>query len=505
VRLLGPLVGALALLTGAIYLQPILGYAAIAPEADRLINTAAMVAAASVAGFAWIRYRDSASTDALLQSAAFLTLFTIAALRAAVMTAGSDYYSGYDIQTAGQAPLYSWIYARFVAGLLLLFGAVALLRRRTTVGPRRALVIGVVPSVTAIIVGVLAMLGEAYLPPLLPAATLAQLADPPPAFEANMISPALLVIETLIGLIFAAAAIAYARFWSVGGRGGYSALLAASLVFAAFSQLHYAFVPGGYGNLLTSGDFLRFGFYLLVLGAVGAAIQEDVGRLRRAYVDLDRLRRADAERISAEERARLARDVHDGLVQELWLARLTGGRLVDLPRMPAEARPMLKRLDAALETALSEARQALITLQPRSGDSFGDLLSRFIDDYADRFDLDIQRDLEPDSERTPPPDVQTELLRICREALNNARKHADASVVRVHLESAPATLKLTISDNGRGFDTAAESRGFGMASMRQRAAKIGAALVIRSAPMDGTSIVVELPLAPRRTVAVAGE
>ena len=154
---------------------------------------------------------------------------------------------------------------------------------------------------------------------------------------------------------------------------------------------------------------------------------------------------------------------------------------------------MLRRLDVTLETAQAEARQALITLQARADVGFGELMRRFIDDYADRFDMDISRDV--DLSVSPPHEVQTELIRICREALNNVRKHADASSVTVRLTEVGDQLRLEVADNGQGFDASASAgSGFGMESMRQRAAKIHGRLDVRTAPMDGTTVLVEVRL-----------
>jgi signal transduction histidine kinase len=334
---------------------------------------------------------------------------------------------------------------------------------------------------------------EQSLPVLLSPASLRGLVGQGNVLDLGLISLPLLAVELFIAAIFLAGAAAYRQARQGGHRDTYTRLLSVSLLFAAFSQVHFAIVPGAYSDLLTSGDLLRLAFYLLILAAVAAAIRDDLIDLRSANIELQRLRHADAARITAEERARLARDVHDGLVQELWLARLTGGRLVELPRMPRDARELLRRLDVTLETAQAEARQALITLQARADVGFGELMRRFIDDYADRFDMDISRDV--DLSVSPPHEVQTELIRICREALNNVRKHADASSVTVRLTEVGDQLRLEVADNGQGFDASASAgSGFGMESMRQRAAKIHGRLDVRSAPMDGTTVLVEVRL-----------
>ena len=86
-------------------------------------------------------------------------------------------------------------------------------------------------------------------------------------------------------------------------------------------------------------------------------------------------------------------------------------------------------------------------------------------------------------------------MRIAQESLNNARRHADATLVRVEVRIKSDHLRLAIIDNGRGFDMTATRRGaFGLAGMRERAQLIGGQLEIESRPQGGTSIFVDLPL-----------
>ena len=477
--------------TIASFFVPGLYFAVLAPEADTFVNTAATIGAAAVAAFAWIRYRDSHRNDALLQGSAFLTLATAGALRTIFQASGQGAYDGFSLETPGQAPIYSWTFARLVACSLLLAGAISTLNRWRTPGWRAGAMLLLGPLVT-LGYSFLVLVLEADLPVILPPASLQALVARGTVIDASVLSPALVVIELFIAYMFMVSAIAYARVWRRGERDGYTALLSVSLLFAAFAQVHSAFAPSGYADIVTSGDALRLAFYLFVFAAVGSAVRDDLKMLRKANHDLERLRRADAERITAEERARLAREVHDGLVQDLWLARLTSGRVAEVSRLPQDAREMLRRLDATLESAQGEARQALITLQARSDVAFGELLKRFVDDYADRFDIDIERDI--DATAAPSPEIQGELLRVCREALNNVRKHADASKVKVIFRREDAGLRLVISDNGKGFDRAKlNGRGFGMESMRQRAAKVAGQLEVRSEPMGGTTVELVLP------------
>jgi len=272
-----------------------------------------------------------------------------------------------------------------------------------------------------------------------------------------------------------------------------SAYLAAALVIAAFSQLHTAVVPGSYNGLVASADVLRLAFYGLMLAAVADAARRDLIALREANANLVGLRAEDSARAATEERGRLAREMHDGLVQDVWLARLTVGQLMNVKRVPAPAREVIAKVDDILERALAEARQAVAALQPAESSTLSAELRAMAEDFGEHFGLEIEFAMDNDPGRLP-DGVQAEILRICREALNNVRKHADASVVRIRLRSDADQLRLMVTDNGKGFDQAHESAGFGLHGMRDRARSIGGWLSVESQPLDGTKIIFGMPV-----------
>jgi signal transduction histidine kinase len=479
---------ALVVLTGVVYLWPGISYAVDAPELDEVLNTTAVVIAASVALRAWVRYHETNEIDALLQSSAFVILFLDGLLRIALSLADSPLYEGYAAAAPGQAPLYGWTVRRLLAGGLLL--AAAYLPRRTA-RLRGIETAGVlfIPAVLVLFFSLLVLGHEAALPVLVPTAELQRILQPGQTFDVGLVSLPLLITQLVPGALFALAALLY---WGRSERTGLNGrLLSIALLLAAFSQLNYALVPGVYSDTVPSGDFLRIGFYVLMLVAVAVATATDLVQLRRANAELQQLRAAEAEHAAVQERARLAREIHDGMAQELWLARLTTGSLAESTSLAGEDRKAVDRLDGILDRALSEARQAIVTLQPGIDERFGELLRRYVDDYADHFGMEIE--CVTDADVTPEPRAQAHLLRICREALNNARRHADASVVRVHLTRDADSFSLAILDNGRGFNPAHARAGFGLESMRQRAEALGARLDIQSAPMDGTRVTVTLP------------
>jgi signal transduction histidine kinase len=149
----------------------------------------------------------------------------------------------------------------------------------------------------------------------------------------------------------------------------------------------------------------------------------------------------------------------------------------------------------ALDQALADARSAVMALRasPRSRSSLQSVLETYVDDYGDRFGLPTA--FESGSPLPPlPPRTEAELLRIVQEALNNVRKHADATLVRVQAEHRGRFVRLAVTDNGRGFEPDAVGEGgFGLTSMRERAELVGGRLEIRSGRSDGTEVVVEVP------------
>jgi signal transduction histidine kinase len=178
--------------------------------------------------------------------------------------------------------------------------------------------------------------------------------------------------------------------------------------------------------------------------------------------------------------------------QELWFAKLKQGRLMNVAELPAEARGLAEEVAGAIESALAEARQAIMALRPAEGATFAQVVERYVEDFSDRFGIPAYCRCDPAAERLPSRS-QAELLRIVQEALNNARKHADATRVRVEVEATPSGMRLTVVDNGQGFEPDAPRSGYGLQSMRERAGIIGATLAIDSRPQDGTRVIVEVP------------
>ena len=194
-----------------------------------------------------------------------------------------------------------------------------------------------------------------------------------------------------------------------------------------------------------------------------------------------------------EERNRLARDLHDVVVQTLFGVVLTADAaalLVD--RDPAAAKAELERLRGLAQDALAELRSLVFELRPADLEAEGlaATLRKHVDVLARVHGLSIVLELEAEPELEPQRAV--EAFRIVQEALNNAQRHASAAAIAVRV----GRRAIAVSDDGAGFDPDApgvRGRRLGLTSMEERAAAMGAALRIESTPGAGTTVTLELP------------
>lgn len=481
---------ALVALTLLVLIEPRVAPAVVNDRLALVIDAATMLVAVAVAGLAWVHYQEGPDPAALVRASAFLVLAALNALVVLATVSGVGSAFGLTLDHPGQLPLWAGILARGVAAALLVAAGVTALRRRLTGRISAALFVGL-PAVLVTGAIVVAAAFQPLLPVLLDSQAIARLqADPGAPMLAAGGRP-LVALQVAIGIGFlAAAALAY-RVWRRDRRET-DAFLTIGLVVAAFSQVHFAIHPGTYTTLVTTGDLLRVAFYALLLLAIAVESRGDVRALRRANEELVHLREADLARATVEERARLAREIHDGMSQELWYARLKQGRLLQGTDLSADARGLASEVATAIESALAEARQAIMALRPAEGTTFTQVLERYVEDFADRFGIPADCVCDPVLERLPAR-AQAEVLRIVQEALSNARKHADATRVHVEAAAGASGIRLTIADNGRGFNVDQPTTGYGLPSMQERAALIGATVQIESQAQGGTRVMVELP------------
>jgi signal transduction histidine kinase len=491
-RLDASLIGSVLLLSvvsAATWLGPLSATVPDARALDIAINVSAILVGSAVAVLAWARWRDTGEPEALYVCSAFIALTLINGLVIGIVFAGRDADFGLSPGRPGDAPVYLWTVTRLAAAYLLVVGAVRSLRREQPPVPTLFLLLG--PAGLLIAVGAMLFGREAVLPPIPAVGAL------DPGGLARSLTPTTTLIGSVQVSIFAGfivAAILFRRLY-IRDRRIADAYLAVGLVSAAFSQLHFLIAPIAVIGIVTSADALRLAFYGVLLLGIQAELSADLRALRRANIELERLREVDAANAVMAERTRLAREIHDGLAQDLWYAKLKQGRLVQKGELPQEDRTTAGEVLHAIDSALSDARQAVMAmrLDASTGSSLTDVLRSYVDDFSDRFGIRAEFDaaeLPSMSTRT-----EAEILRIVQEALNNIHRHADATRVWVRTGATDGVARIAVSDNGKGFDPAAVAVGrFGLGGMRERAALIGEDLDIRSQPSDGTTITIEVPL-----------
>lgn len=196
-----------------------------------------------------------------------------------------------------------------------------------------------------------------------------------------------------------------------------------------------------------------------------------------------------------QERDRLARELHDSVSQTLFTCRaMSETALRRWHKDPESAYELIENVNQLSMTALSEMRILLLELRPSSltRTSLRQLFEQYLQPIQERREFDLT--LSIDNLPKVKPEVQIALYRITQEALNNIDKHAQATEVAVHVEDMPQAIRVSISDNGVGFDHDEHtSTSLGLGIMRERANEIGAQITIESQPDTGTQITVILP------------
>jgi PAS domain S-box-containing protein len=226
------------------------------------------------------------------------------------------------------------------------------------------------------------------------------------------------------------------------------------------------------------------------LGAHGAA--RDVSERDRLEQGL---RRQAAELASSEERAHLARELHDSVTQALFSMTLLSRSIeLLLDRDPSQVTGKLVALRELQRDALAEMRALIFELRPGNVEEHGliQALRTHSASLSGRIGLPVV--VEADLPERPSIEVEETLYRIAQEALHNVVKHAGAREVRVEVGRGPAGVRLRVSDDGRGFDPALVPDGhLGLAGMRSRAERLGGTLVVTASPGNGTVVDVVVP------------
>jgi signal transduction histidine kinase len=419
------------------------------------LETAAAFVAFLVAHLFYGRFRQSGRVDDLALTLGLGVIACANGFFAAIPAAVSN---GRPVAFATWAPLGG----RLIGEVLFLFAAFA--PRRRLANPLRAARVAMCCCFGLLVaVGV----GVAVAADQLPSGI-----DPNvmPGRSDLLGAPAGIVAVQAAGIgLYAAAAIGFTRRAEEGGD-DFMLFLAVGAILAAIARWNYLLYPSLYSPWVYTGDAFRLASYVVLW--FGAA--REIGSYWRSR----------AEKAVLEERRRLARDLHDGVAQELGFIATRAQELA--ASMDGEA----QRIAAAAERGLDEARRAIAALTRAVDEPLDVALAQAAEEVAGRAGARVRLSLDPAAD--VPATTREALLRIVREAVTNATRHGGASSILVELENGDG-LSLRIADDGVGFDPAGSNAGFGLMSMRDRARALGGELRVVSAPGEGTEIEVVLP------------
>lgn len=281
--------------------------------------------------------------------------------------------------------------------------------------------------------------------------------------------PSVVVAGALLAGLWLVALVGFAVRYRNYGRDLDSWMcLAATL--ALFGDFHLILNPVVSSEVVLQGDFLRFIAYGILLVGVWRAIAH-----------------AEFGRAVADERARVAREIHDGLAQYLFAITTQ----VSMLESGAPLDQVLPRLKRASIAAQQEARFAVLALSSAGGTApFDSALRRYVDVLTADGALDVELDVDPQVRLAP--DEQIEVFRIVQEGLGNARRHAGAHRVEVSIAQRNGRRVVAVHDDGVGFDAESSGAGQGLENMKLRAAAIDGEMSLRSTPGRGTAIEVVL-------------
>jgi signal transduction histidine kinase len=257
-----------------------------------------------------------------------------------------------------------------------------------------------------------------------------------------------------------------------GERSGVSILVAGAAILLVSARIYYLALPASGPDWITSREVLRlFAFVLLM----SAAVQQEV-----------RSRTGLARATALAERHRVARDLHDGIAQDLAFIAAHGARITEVG---GEEHPVA----VAARRALAISRGKISELSDERSSTAKDALQALALELASRFEIviDVSAPAEAELEYHQRQDV----LRIVREAIANAARHGDAEHVYVSLRRTRWGTLVRVCDDGRGIATVcgAKGEGFGLRSMRERATALGGQLIVRERQRGGTELRVQLP------------
>ena len=440
--------GAAAALTAATSLVPGFTLAYSSPQLHIALETATALISFLVAYLVYGRFRERKRLDDLMLASALVLIASTSLVFSAVP---------HTVPAEGARNFSVWasVGGAVLGALTLALAAFAPATRVSS--PRRATVIAALCCIggliaTASVVGLFANGVDPDIPLAL---------APDAAHRPILLGHHFLLGTQIVGvLLFIAAALGFIQR---GERDNDELMrwFAAGAALSAFARFNYFLFPSLYSDWVFTGDFLRLGFCLLLLA--GAA--REIGSYWRRLASMAIL----------EERRRIARELHDGVAQELaYIVAESSGSLA-----------------AAAERALDESRRAIAALTRPVDEPLEVALVQAAEEVAGRVGVQLRIDVGRGAQVSP--DEREALIRIVREAITNAGRHGGAENVSLELSNGNGTF-LRIADDGSGFDTRhTRVGGFGLVSMRERTEALGGRFKLSSEAGEGTRIEVRLP------------
>ena len=225
----------------------------------------------------------------------------------------------------------------------------------------------------------------------------------------------------------------------------------------------------------------------------GDEVAQLEGNFNRMAERLDAAMATERQLAGATERARIARELHDAISQDLFSLRLLAGGVRKALPDGSPLRPEVEAMEQTATATMHEMQALLLELRPVALEAAGLIpaLEELCRAYRERLGVTVDTDLDP-VELAPP--VEHAVLRIVQEALANAVRHAQPNRVRLRLHHQDGQVAVTVADDGAGFDPArAERHGMGLGLMRERVAELGGTFQLDSTPGQGTTVRVLLP------------
>ena len=354
------------------------------------------------------------------------------------------------------------------AGMLgaALLATAAFAPERVVNDRRRALILMINGCVAALglllVIAAIFELPAAFTDPPETGADLTLLSQDPPLLVADLCS---MVLFLVAGAAFAA------RSEREGDE--FQMWLGIGATILGIAYMNYVLFPSTFTDLLYAGDIFR----------IAAVVAWGIGTVRV----ISSYQTAYAEAAVLDERRRVARDLHDGVAQEL---AFIASQMHWLKREGPDAESTAQ-IAESVQRALDESRGAISALNRPIHEPLDIALAHTAEEITGR--LGARLDLDLDRGVSVSPAWQEALPRILREAVANAVRHGRARTVKVHLRDADGVW-LRVTDDGRGFDPSDQrDGGYGLTSMRERAESLGGEFKLSSEPGRGTTIEVMLP------------